>query len=61
LNPDVALHLARLFTSADVHLIDNASHWPQWDRPDTVAALIKGAAGKPRLSSAIGGRHAALQ
>jgi haloalkane dehalogenase len=24
-----------------VHLIDRASHWPQWDQPDEVADLIK--------------------
>jgi len=61
LNPDVVLHLARLFTSADGHLIENASQWPHWDRPGTVAALVKEAAVKLLLSSAMGGRHAAPQ
>jgi pimeloyl-ACP methyl ester carboxylesterase len=41
LNPDVAHHIHRLFTNAELHLVDEASHWPQWDRPDTVADLIK--------------------
>ena len=40
LNPDVAAHLAGLFTHADLHLVDGASHWPQWDKPDVVAQLI---------------------
>ena len=41
LNPDVAHHIHRLFTNSELHLVDEASHWPQWDRPDTVADLIK--------------------
>jgi haloalkane dehalogenase len=33
LGPDLARHLAGLFRHADVHLVDNASHWPQWNQP----------------------------
>jgi len=41
LNPDVAHHVSSLFRKSDLHLVDQASHWPQWDRPDVVADLIK--------------------
>jgi len=41
LNPRLARHLAGLFRDADLHLVDNASHWPQWDQPEIVAQLIK--------------------
>jgi haloalkane dehalogenase len=41
LTPDVAQHICELFTNSDVHLIDRASHWPQWDQPAEVADLIK--------------------
>lgn len=41
LTPDVAQHICGLFTTSEVHLIDRASHWPQWDQPDEVADLIK--------------------
>jgi haloalkane dehalogenase len=41
LTPDVAQHICGLFTNSEVHLIDRASHWPQWDQPDEVADLIK--------------------
>jgi pimeloyl-ACP methyl ester carboxylesterase len=44
LNPRLARHLAGLFPHADLHLVDNASHWPQWDQPEIVAQLIKQAA-----------------
>lgn len=40
LNPGVATHLAGLFNHAEVHLIEKASHWPQWDKPDALAQLI---------------------
>ncbi len=42
LNPDVAHHLSSLFKNSQLHLVDQASHWPQWDRPEVVADLIKG-------------------
>ena len=41
LSPDLAAHLARLFAKADLHLVDGASHWPQWDQPEAVAELIR--------------------
>jgi pimeloyl-ACP methyl ester carboxylesterase len=41
LNPELARHLAGLFTHAQLHLVDAASHWPQWDQPEIVARLIK--------------------
>jgi haloalkane dehalogenase len=46
LDPRLARHLAGLFTHADLHLVDNASHWVQWDQPEVVAQLIKQAAPK---------------
>jgi 2-hydroxy-6-oxonona-2,4-dienedioate hydrolase len=44
LNPRLARHLAGLFTRADLQLVDDATHWPQWDQPEIVARLIKQAA-----------------
>jgi pimeloyl-ACP methyl ester carboxylesterase len=41
LNPDLGAHLAGLFKRADLHLVDGASHWPQWDKPEVVAELIE--------------------
>jgi pimeloyl-ACP methyl ester carboxylesterase len=41
LNPAVGAHLARLFKNAELHLVDGASHWPQWDMPEVVAELIR--------------------
>lgn len=41
LNPDVAQHISSLFRNSQPHLLDAASHWPQWDQPDLVADLIK--------------------
>jgi pimeloyl-ACP methyl ester carboxylesterase len=41
LTPDLAAHLASLFPTAGLHLVDGASHWPQWDRPEAVAELIR--------------------
>jgi haloalkane dehalogenase len=41
LNPDLAAHLAGLFPKAGLHLVDGASHWPQWDQPKAVAELIR--------------------
>ena len=41
LNPEVAQHISGLFKHAELHLVEQASHWPQWDRPDVVADLIK--------------------
>ena len=44
LSPLLARHLADLFRHAAVHLVDGASHWPQWDQPGEVAKLIMQAA-----------------
>jgi pimeloyl-ACP methyl ester carboxylesterase len=43
LTPDLARHLAGLFRSGELHMLDGASHWPQWDQPEIVARLIEGA------------------
>jgi pimeloyl-ACP methyl ester carboxylesterase len=43
LGPALAQHLADLFSHALLHTIADASHWPQWDRPDEVAAIIRAA------------------
>ena len=41
LSPGLAAHLASLFGRADLHLVDGASHWPQWDAPKAVSGLIR--------------------
>ena len=41
LSPDLAAHLAGLFPKVGLHLVDGASHWPQWDQPEAVAELIR--------------------
>jgi haloalkane dehalogenase len=43
LNADVARHLATLFPHAQLHLVEDASHWPQWDQPEVVAGIIRAA------------------
>jgi len=43
LSPRLAADLADLFSHATVHLVTDASHWPQWDQPEAVAKLIKAA------------------
>jgi haloalkane dehalogenase len=43
LSPGLARHLASLFSHPDLHLIDDASHWPQDDQPETVAQILKDA------------------
>jgi len=40
LSPDLARHLAGLFPEATVRIVDDASHWVQWDRPDAVAHVL---------------------
>lgn len=42
LNAGLASHLASLFVGADVNIVDDASHWPQWDQPEAVAQVISG-------------------
>jgi haloalkane dehalogenase len=41
LSPELARHLAGLFPRAELHLVEGASHWPQWDQPEAVAGLVK--------------------
>jgi pimeloyl-ACP methyl ester carboxylesterase len=41
LNTDLAHHLAGLFTHGDLHLVEDASHWPQWDQPEFVAHFMR--------------------
>jgi len=41
LNLELGYHLAGLFPHADLHSVEHASHWPQWDQPEKVAHLIK--------------------
>jgi pimeloyl-ACP methyl ester carboxylesterase len=43
LSPDLAHYLAAQFTRADLRLLEDAAHWPQWDQPGTLADLIKDA------------------
>lgn len=38
--PDLASELAELFPDPDLHLLLDAGHWPQHDRPVAVAGLI---------------------
>jgi haloalkane dehalogenase len=40
LSPDLARQLAGLFRHAELHLVQGASHWPQWDQPELVARLL---------------------
>ena len=48
LDPDVAQHISGLFKNPELHLVEQASHWPQWDRPDAVADLIKESIAAPQ-------------
>jgi haloalkane dehalogenase len=43
LNPSLAAEIAGLFTNPAFHLVQGASHWPQYDHPEVVAQLLKGA------------------
>ena len=36
------------FKNPELHLLEQASHWPQWDRPDAVADLIKKSIAAPQ-------------
>jgi pimeloyl-ACP methyl ester carboxylesterase len=40
LSPELAAHIAGLLPQSTVHIVDDASHWPQWDQPETVARLL---------------------
>ncbi|MBM0225505.1 MULTISPECIES: alpha/beta fold hydrolase [Micromonospora] len=39
-NPGVAKHLQSLFERAERHTFQDAAHWPQWDQPAAVAAVL---------------------
>jgi haloalkane dehalogenase len=41
LNSTLAAEITGLFREPSLHLVHNASHWPQWDQPETVAELIR--------------------
>ena len=43
LSPSLAAELAGLFQDPSFHLVQDASHWPQYDQPDVVAGLLKAA------------------
>ena len=44
LSLELGHHLIGLFPRADLHSVEDASHWPQWDQPKKVAQLIKAVA-----------------
>jgi haloalkane dehalogenase len=41
LSPSLAAEIAALFQDASLHLVQDASHWPQNDQPLVVAELLK--------------------
>ena len=41
LNPSLAAEIAGLFKDPSIHLVQDASHWPQYDQPEAVAKLLK--------------------
>ena len=41
LNPSLAAEIAGLFKDPSLHLVQGASHWPQYDQPEVVAQLLK--------------------
>ena len=41
LNPSFEAEMAGLFKDRSIHLVQDASHWPQYDRPEVVADLLK--------------------
>lgn len=41
LNPSLAAELSELFKAPFLHLLPDAGHYPQHDRPETVADLLK--------------------
>ena len=43
LNPSLAAEIAGLFKAPSFHLVQDASHWPQYDQPEVVADLLKAA------------------
>ena len=45
LSPSLAREIAELFTNPSLHLVPDASHWPQHDQPQVVADLLDDIAG----------------
>ena len=43
LNPSLAAEIAGLFKDPAFHLVQGASHWPQYDQPERIAQLLKAA------------------
>ena len=41
LNPSLAAEIAGLFKDPSLHLVQDASHWPQFDQPEVVGQLLK--------------------
>jgi haloalkane dehalogenase len=41
LNPSLAAEIAGLFKDPSFHLVQDASHWPQYDQPELVAQLLQ--------------------
>jgi pimeloyl-ACP methyl ester carboxylesterase len=41
LNPSLGAEIADLFKEPSLHLVPDASHWPQYDQPEVVAQLLK--------------------
>jgi pimeloyl-ACP methyl ester carboxylesterase len=44
LGPALAAEMAGLFANSTLHLVEQAGHYPQYDRPETVAAFLTHAA-----------------
>ena len=58
LNPSLAAEIAGLFKDPAFHLVHGAAHWPQYDQPEVVAQLLKGArTSRPRTRSQINGQY----
>ena len=43
LNPSLAAEIAGVFKDPTFHLVQGASHWPQYDQPEEIAHLLKSA------------------
>jgi haloalkane dehalogenase len=48
LGPALAAEIASLFTESELHVVEQAGHHPQYDRPETVAALRSRSRFEPR-------------
>jgi haloalkane dehalogenase len=48
LGPALAAEIASLFTESELHVVEQAGHYPQYDRPETVAALLSRSRFEPR-------------